>query len=75
MVAYVCSDRHTNYEDEANGERIVACVNACAGIEDPEDAIRSAIRALTEIAATHYNDRTGVFAKKALAKLSPKQES
>jgi hypothetical protein len=25
---------------KANAERIVACVNACAGVEDPESAVR-----------------------------------
>lgn len=33
-------------EDEANAARIVACVNACAGMEDPAAAIASAKRAL-----------------------------
>ena len=30
----------------ANAERIVACVNACAGIEDPEKTIPEAMEAL-----------------------------
>ena len=27
-------------EDQANAERIVACVNACAGLANPEEALR-----------------------------------
>ena len=35
-----------NQLDEANATRIVECVNACAGIENPGDAMREAREAL-----------------------------
>lgn len=39
--------------DQPNAERIVACVNACAGMADPHDTIRTMIAALTEV-RDHY---------------------
>lgn len=43
---------NSKYRDEerANGNRIVACINACAGIADPKAAIDAAREALTGIA-------------------------
>jgi hypothetical protein len=37
-------------EDKANAERIVACVNALKGIEDPEAFVKAARRVLGEMA-------------------------
>ena len=35
--------------DEANAQRIVACVNACAGMADPEATITALVAALTDV--------------------------
>jgi len=44
--------------DEANAKRIVECVNACAGIENPKE-IQSTIRAFSQlICDLEYNDWT-----------------
>ena len=37
ILARVCGAAVNVEEEEANGARIVACVNACAGIDDPAD--------------------------------------
>lgn len=39
-----------NHDPEANAARIVACVNACAGIDDPVKAINGAKAALKVMA-------------------------
>jgi hypothetical protein len=38
----------SSLEDQANAKRIVSCVNACAGMEDPANAIAQARVALRE---------------------------
>ena len=43
------SQRYPTAMRIANAARIVACVNACAGIDDPEAAIRSAKFGITSI--------------------------
>jgi hypothetical protein len=35
ISAFVCQMNGSNGQSEANASRIVACVNACAGMEDP----------------------------------------
>ena len=40
ILARVCGAAVTVEEEEANGARIVACVNACAGIDDPMELRR-----------------------------------
>lgn len=74
-IAYVA------YMDDAN--RIANCVNACAGIENPEEAIREARETLFKIMSLQYSpyriddtvvaDKSYILAEKALAKLQPKQ--
>lgn len=59
----------------ANAERIVSCVNACAGIEDPAAAIREAVLAMdgilhSQIAIIPARHRAKL--ESALAKLQPK---
>lgn len=47
LVAFCCAaDANPVDEDRANAARIVACVNACAGIRDPAEAIEKAKEAL-----------------------------
>jgi hypothetical protein len=38
-------DSHKRYPAEANARRLVACLNACEGIEDPENVIPQLRRA------------------------------
>ena len=74
-IAYVA------YMDDAN--RIANCVNACAGIEDPVEAIREAREAIENIVSVgreYYDMDMGpngmeaiAFCEAALAKLQPKQ--
>jgi hypothetical protein len=45
-IADCMSDVYLTYHDQANAARIVECVNACAGIENPSYAIAFAIDAL-----------------------------
>lgn len=73
------------YEAAANAARIVACVNALAGIPAPESAIEQAREALTEIAdipavafstdrlthATRTIEKMQELARKALSNLTP----
>jgi len=62
-------------QDEANATRIVACVNACKGLADPEAAIREAREALVEVsflahfALEHRDPLTLATIRAALAKL------
>lgn len=42
------SERKPTSVEEANMKRIVACVNACKGIEDPEKTIRELVEALRD---------------------------
>ena len=65
------------YSDDAN--RAIICVNACAGIEDPAEAIREAREALSFIAELIGPNGERLFeggcasiAQQALAKLQPK---
>lgn len=51
-VATVESDA-PHGEDAANAARIVACVNACAGIEMPAEALDLARRAIRQLLAAH----------------------
>lgn len=44
----ITSQNKTNAEIEANARRIVACVNACEGIADPEKAIPALVEACHE---------------------------
>ena len=44
-----------NIRCQADAERIIACVNACAGIEDVSE-IRDAIDALDKLIVIHPND-------------------
>jgi hypothetical protein len=50
MLTKIVSQVHgSNYEEaKANASRIVACVNACAGIHDPQELIIGADFALKE---------------------------
>lgn len=51
FIASVYTTNHSEYGNEtarANAERIVACVNACAGIHDPKELIEGADIALRE---------------------------
>lgn len=65
-------------EDEANAQRIVACVNACAGIKNPE-AIPDLIASFKEISAHCETYVPGLYGSdwmrqglEALAKLEGK---
>lgn len=65
---------------DADRDRTIQCVNACAGIENPEEAIREAREALDGLLSLGKRDLSnpkyeGYFtsAKNALAKLQPKQ--
>lgn len=74
-IAYVA------YMDDAN--RIANCVNACAGIENPEEAIREAREAIENIVSVgreYYDMDMGpsgmeaiALCEAALSKLQPKQ--
>jgi hypothetical protein len=57
VPAYTLSGKVKN-EDQANAERIVACVNACAGIEDPS-AVQEMRKALSEVFSMIEDVRTG----------------
>jgi len=39
VSAFICQMNGSNDKSKANASRIVACVNACAGMEDPADEI------------------------------------
>ena len=62
-----------------DGRRLVECWNACAGIEDPAEAIREARVALFALLALRENGDVPSWtaqwehAEKALAKLQPKE--
>jgi len=62
-------------EQAANAARIVKCVNACAGIENPAEAIRAAREALegalslTEESARFYGSQLERSMRQALAQL------
>lgn len=64
------------YSDDAS--RAIACVNACAGIADPAEAIREARGALFALLAVRKNGDVPSWtaqwddAEAALAKLQPK---
>jgi hypothetical protein len=68
-----------------NANRIAQCVNACAGIADPEAAIQAAREVLTDLAAMPvaraYPDGPCLYredmeaVKAALAQLSPKEST
>ena len=63
-------------EVTANVKRIVQCVNACAGIEDPEAAIREAkdtLKAMILLCEVFGHECSVDSARQALAKLQPKQ--
>ena len=47
-------------EDTANAQRIVACVNALAGIADPETTIPALIAALRECVEWREGDPDGL---------------
>ena len=49
IIAIISPVKYITEQDQANAERIVACVNACAGIEDPAEAIKAAQDALQEL--------------------------
>lgn len=50
LIVYVDGcPKITTAEDDANAARIVACVNACAGIENPEDLRRQRDELKTEL--------------------------
>jgi hypothetical protein len=48
ISAFICQVNGSNGQSEANASRIVACVNACAGIHDPQELIIGADFALKE---------------------------
>jgi hypothetical protein len=48
-VAALCRDDISQDEVQANAARIVACVNACKGIEDPEKVIPELVVALKDL--------------------------
>jgi hypothetical protein len=56
----------------ANGERIVSCVNACAGMEDPEAEIRKlrADNAVLRDALTYYATQKCQLVKLAFARVA-----
>lgn len=60
-----------NATAKANAERIVACVNACAGIPDPAAAIRAAERALRSVLAQCGGDDDAFPEVRAALKLFP----
>ncbi len=49
IVAHLLSTVGEFNEESANAERMVACVNACRGIDDPEAAIKAAREALDRV--------------------------
>lgn len=59
-------------QNEVNRIRIAQCVNACAGIENPKDAISDAILAIKCAWQADPNMANHSFYKKALSKLEGK---
>ena len=54
-----CEDA-PDHDADADLARAVACVNACAGIEDPEQTIKDLLAACRIMAATPRTDINGV---------------
>jgi hypothetical protein len=59
---------------KANAARIVQCVNACAGIEDPEAAIEQARQVLREAVGLQMQPLSS-YVKIALEALTPKEKT
>lgn len=53
--------------NDANAERIIACVNACTGIEEPEKSVPSIAKKLVDIADAVLKSFGGTFAGDELA--------
>jgi len=54
IVAVVAPYPHITEQDVANADRIVACVNACAGIKDPVATLQG-VRAALKFVIHHHN--------------------
>lgn len=66
----------TKAEASANAKRVVQCVNACTGIEDPAEAIREARKVLRNILKNYeLGEEIDAECESVIAKLQPKHES
>jgi hypothetical protein len=64
-------DSVENIESEANAKRIVQCVNACKGIENPGETIRElgeACKKSLEVLENHHEDCSGLRVAKNVLK-------
>jgi hypothetical protein len=51
-------------QEKANYKRIVVCVNACEGIEAPEDFVRSALNFLARVESSEASEAMKYSARK-----------
>ena len=84
IVEFDHEDARVTGDDEANAKRIVACVNACKGIKDPEQAVpmlleacrfafaRSYARSETRQKWTSMDQYNHEKLKEAIAKADPR---
>jgi len=57
-------DSHYDITAEANARRIVSCVNACAGIADPEATVPELVEALESMISMCNSLATDVFGQR-----------
>lgn len=65
LACIIDSRSTTTVEQEANAERIVACVNACEGIADPS-CVPEMLRVAGRILAAHESGNNGMIMGEAV---------